>query len=119
MWGAKRPAGQPRNPWAPTPAPARHPRGCETLCCVLLSNVPELPEVETVRRGLEQQTLHQPIERVAVLRPRAIASPDDPQAFCEGLRGAELVAWQRRGKYLIGELRRGQTPAGHWVCTCA
>jgi formamidopyrimidine-DNA glycosylase len=76
--------------------------------------VPELPEVETVRRGLEQQTLHQPIERVAVLRPRAIASPDDPQAFCEGLRGAELVAWQRRGKYLIGELRRGQDPAGHW-----
>lgn len=76
--------------------------------------MPELPEVETVRRGLEQQTRGRTIRRVEVLRRRAIANPETPQAFAEGLRGCELVGWQRRGKYLIGGLRRGSAPGGHW-----
>ncbi len=76
--------------------------------------MPELPEVETVRRGLERQTLNFRITRVEVLRQRAIASPPDPEAFCTALQGCSLHSWTRRGKYLIGALRRGQRDGGHW-----
>lgn len=76
--------------------------------------MPELPEVETVRRGLERQTLHIRIARVEVLRQRAIASPKDPEAFASGLQGCRLQGWARRGKYLIGSLSRGPGDGGHW-----
>ena len=75
--------------------------------------MPELPEVETVRRGLEQQTLGWPIGHVEVLRSRAIASPPAPEIFCWALRGSQLAGWSRRGKYLLGALTgRDGTPAG-------
>ena len=65
--------------------------------------MPELPEVETVRRGLNQTTLAQPITGVEVLLDRTIASPSIAD-FQTGLIGAQLKTWHRRGKYLIGEL---------------
>jgi formamidopyrimidine-DNA glycosylase len=80
--------------------------------------VPELPEVETVRRGLEQRTRGFAIERVDVHRARAIAAPADPQVFCAALCGCVVDGWQRRGKYLLGRLRRphgeSQSDGGHW-----
>jgi formamidopyrimidine-DNA glycosylase len=76
--------------------------------------VPELPEVETVRRGLERQ-LHQfTINRLEVLRARAVAWPPDPELFCSALQGCRVGHWQRRGKYLIAELEQAGEPAGHW-----
>ncbi|MFO7630799.1 MAG: DNA-formamidopyrimidine glycosylase [Prochlorococcaceae cyanobacterium] len=78
--------------------------------------MPELPEVETVRRGLEQQTAGLEIARAEVLRSRAIAAPSSAAAFCRSLQGARLERWQRRGKYLLADLSRpsasGQQPAG-------
>ncbi|MEB3320404.1 MAG: DNA-formamidopyrimidine glycosylase [Cyanobium sp.] len=76
--------------------------------------MPELPEVETVRRGLERQTLHRRIQKLLILRPRVVASPADPADFMAALLDCSLVAWRRRGKYLIGELQRQQRPAGYW-----
>jgi len=77
--------------------------------------VPELPEVETVRRGLEQQTLGMRIARVEVIRQRAVAFPPDPALFCLGLRDTTIRGWQRRGKYLTAALEDGaQQEAGHW-----
>lgn len=76
--------------------------------------MPELPEVETVRRGLEQRTGGYTIERVQVHRARAIAHPPEPEAFCQALSGCQVGAWQRRGKYLIASLQRQGTHAGHW-----
>ena len=76
--------------------------------------MPELPEVETVRRGLERQTLQLRIARVEVLRQRAIASPTSPGAFAAALRGCMLQGWARRGKYLIGRLSRPEGDGGHW-----
>jgi formamidopyrimidine-DNA glycosylase len=76
--------------------------------------VPELPEVETVRRGLEQRTVSFVISRVAVHRPRAIASPPQHEAFCKALQGCRVDTWRRRGKYLIGSLERREEEAGHW-----
>lgn len=67
-----------------------------------------------MRRGLAQQTLGRVITQVQVLRARAIASPDDPQAFCRALEGCQLSAWQRRGKYLLATIERQGAPAGHW-----
>jgi formamidopyrimidine-DNA glycosylase len=72
--------------------------------------MPELPEVETVRRGLQERTCGFRIERVNVHRARAIAAPRlDPVGFAEGLSGRSVVTWTRRGKYLIARLDQG-----HW-----
>ena len=76
--------------------------------------MPELPEVETVRRGLDQQTTGFAIAKVNVLRDRAIAHPAESQAFCTGLEGCTVGAWGRRGKYLHAHLHRQGEPAGHW-----
>jgi len=76
--------------------------------------MPELPEVETVRRGLEQQTSGFKVAKVAVHRNRAIASPPDPEAFCWALTGCSLGTWSRRGKYLYAALQREGDDAGHW-----
>ncbi|URR36288.1 DNA-formamidopyrimidine glycosylase [Thermosynechococcus sp. HN-54] len=69
--------------------------------------MPELPEVETVRRGLEVVTLGQPIVGVEVLLARSIALPEEPQAFIDQLRDRTLQQWQRRGKYLLATLDDG------------
>ena len=76
--------------------------------------MPELPEVETVRRGLEQQTSGFKVAKVAVHRHRAIASPPDPEAFRWALTGCSLGTWSRRGKYLYAALQREGAAAGHW-----
>jgi formamidopyrimidine-DNA glycosylase len=85
--------------------------------------MPELPEVETVRRGLQRQTTGLEIARVLVHRPRVIAAPaEDPAEFCRALTGRTVQEWRRRGKYLIAALDRGQwgvhlrmTGHFHWL----
>jgi formamidopyrimidine-DNA glycosylase len=63
--------------------------------------VPELPEVETVRSGLEKHVVGRRIESVEVLHPRAVrrhlAGPAD---FAARMRGRRVDAAARRGKYL-------------------
>ena len=77
--------------------------------------MPELPEVETVRRGLERQTLGLEWVKVEVLRARAVASPPDPALFSLGLRETHVTCWHRRGKYLLADLSHTDgSPAGHW-----
>ena len=66
--------------------------------------MPELPEVETVRRGLNDVTLHQTIQGGDVLLDRTIAHPFSVPAFLMGLKGTAIVQWHRRGKYLLAEL---------------
>lgn len=74
--------------------------------------MPELPEVETVCRGLNQVTLNQVIQGGDVLLPRTIAHPFSIAEFLAGLTGSELRLWHRRGKYLLGELAGGK---GGWL----
>ncbi|MEM6400372.1 MAG: DNA-formamidopyrimidine glycosylase [Cyanobacteria bacterium P01_D01_bin.116] len=66
--------------------------------------MPELPEVETVRRGLNQLTLKQKITGGDVLLHRTIAYPFSAEDFLDGLKEREIISWHRRGKYLIAEL---------------
>jgi formamidopyrimidine-DNA glycosylase len=60
--------------------------------------MPELPEVETVRRGLSAHVLNRRIATVDVLHPRAIRRGDTPLA--PHMVGAQLVKASRRGKFL-------------------
>jgi formamidopyrimidine-DNA glycosylase len=63
--------------------------------------VPELPEVEVVRRGLERWVAHRIVADAEVLHPRAvrrhIAGADD---FAHRLKGHRIGTPSRRGKYL-------------------
>ncbi len=70
--------------------------------------MPELPEVETVRRGLNRVTLNQAILGGDVLLDRTVAAPAEVAGFLEGLKGRAIAQWQRRGKYLLAELALGQ-----------
>jgi len=62
--------------------------------------MPELPEVETVRRTLEQLVVGKTIEDVTVQLPRIVRLPDDVELFRTHLRGAEITEIGRRGKFL-------------------
>ncbi|MBO0350664.1 DNA-formamidopyrimidine glycosylase [Phormidium pseudopriestleyi FRX01] len=66
--------------------------------------MPELPEVETVCRGLNQLTLGTRILGGDVLLTRTIGHPVSPRDFLEGVQGCAIASWQRRGKYLLGQL---------------
>lgn len=66
--------------------------------------MPELPEVETVRRGLNQLTLNQEITGGDVLLPRIIAHPFFVEEFIEKIKTSAITSWHRRGKYLLAEL---------------
>ena len=75
--------------------------------------MPELPEVETVRRGLNRVTLNQLVSGGDVLLPRTVAHPN-PVEFAPSLIGCGLTQWQRRGKYLLAALEKDGQPAG-WL----
>ncbi len=66
--------------------------------------MPELPEVETVRRGLNQLTLNQEITGGDVLLDRTIAYPFSVEEFIAGIKGSAIATWLRLGKYLLAEL---------------
>ncbi|WP_288551745.1 MULTISPECIES: DNA-formamidopyrimidine glycosylase [Enterococcus] len=65
--------------------------------------MPELPEVETVRRGLEKLILNKTIKEMEIRWPRIIESPEVP-IFAAMLKGQQFQAFDRRGKFLIFKL---------------
>ena len=67
--------------------------------------MPELPEVETVRRDLEQVLLGVPIIKVDVLHPKTIRPLTSVQ-LTKKLHGHSIKAIARIGKLLILELNR-------------
>ena len=69
--------------------------------------MPELPEVETVRRGANQVTLNREITGGDVLLDRTIAYPFSVLDFLNGISGSAIAQWHRRGKYLLAELIKG------------
>lgn len=73
--------------------------------------MPELPEVETVRRGLEPALRDGRILRVDQRRPD-LRFPF-PERFAERLTGAEVQAVERRAKYLLARLDGGETWVTH------
>ncbi|QWB22840.1 MULTISPECIES: bifunctional DNA-formamidopyrimidine glycosylase/DNA-(apurinic or apyrimidinic site) lyase [Streptomyces] len=63
--------------------------------------MPELPEVEVVRRGLERWVAHRTVAEVEVLHPRAVRRHLAGGAdFADRLKGHRIGTPSRRGKYL-------------------
>ena len=67
--------------------------------------MPELPEVETVARDLRELLMGQSIGDVEVYWERSIATPS-PGEFCARLRGRQILAVARRGKFIVLHLDR-------------
>jgi formamidopyrimidine-DNA glycosylase len=61
--------------------------------------VPELPEVETIARGLANAIVGKTIDSATVLLPRVV-SPD-PERFVRELPGERIDAVGRRGKFVV------------------
>jgi formamidopyrimidine-DNA glycosylase len=74
--------------------------------------MPELPEVETVRRQLEPELVGKRIESASVLDER-LTRPEPPEALERAVAGREVTAVARRGKYLLIGLEGGRTLAMH------
>lgn len=66
-----------------------------------VKDMPELPEVETVRRTLEQLVLGKKIKEVAVYWPKIIKKPEPVEQFQDALVGQTIRGIGRRGKFLI------------------
>ena len=63
--------------------------------------MPELPEVETIRKTLEHLTIGKQIEDVTVFWPKIIKKPVEHEQFIDALKGQTIEAVGRRGKFLI------------------
>jgi formamidopyrimidine-DNA glycosylase len=73
--------------------------------------MPELPEVETVRRGLEPALVGARIDAVEQRRPD-LRFPL-PERFAERLQGQGVTALGRRAKYLLADLSSGEVLVMH------
>jgi formamidopyrimidine-DNA glycosylase len=73
--------------------------------------MPELPEVETVRRGLEPAMVGARFDRIEQRRPD-LRLPFPPR-FAERLTGQEVIALGRRAKYLLADLSSGEVLVMH------
>jgi formamidopyrimidine-DNA glycosylase len=69
--------------------------------------VPELPEVETVRRRLEPLLVGRRFDHVEIDDAR-LTRPDDPVEVAAELIGERVAAVERRGKYLIVRFESGR-----------
>jgi formamidopyrimidine-DNA glycosylase len=69
--------------------------------------VPELPEVETVRRRLEPKLVARRLERVEISDAR-LTRPFDPLEVAAELKGERVAAVDRRGKYLVIRFESGR-----------
>ena len=74
--------------------------------------MPELPEVETVRRGLADRFVGRLIEDVFVGRPRSVRRTSAEEVRAR-LTGTTAIAAERRGKYLLCPLDSGDVMMVH------
>ena len=84
-----------------SPAVANYARG-----------MPELPEVETVRTGLDPLLTGRTLESVEI-RDVRLTAPDDPRAIAAELEGERVAAVERRGKYLVIRFESGRALLSH------
>jgi formamidopyrimidine-DNA glycosylase len=76
--------------------------------------VPELPEVEVVRSGLERHVVGATITAVEVRHPRPVRrDPRGSAGFADALTGRTVTGARRRGKYFWLPLDNGDALLGH------
>lgn len=74
--------------------------------------MPELPEVEVLRRSLEPRVVGRRIAKTHVWNPN-LRERLDPRRLSSWTRGRRILAVRRRAKYLLVELEGGRTVAVH------
>ncbi len=80
--------------------------------------MPELPEVETIRRQLAPIVEGRRIRKVEIMDPRW-SRPLAPQELAEAITGRRIISLGRRGKYLLWELEGDVHLAQHLRMTGA
>ena len=76
--------------------------------------MPELPEVETVRAGLERHLLGRTVATAQVLNPRAVRRDiSGPAGFTAAMIGRTFTRAERRGKYMWFALDDGEALLAH------
>jgi formamidopyrimidine-DNA glycosylase len=70
--------------------------------------MPELPEVETIRRDLLTQIRGRYFDFITLLHPQMVQQPSSEE-FCIGVAGQRVEDIRRRGKYLIITLTSGKS----------
>lgn len=91
-----------------------------------MTAMPELPEVETIKRVIEPQIQGLSIKNIDIRRPEIIGYPS-AEEFCDRLKGQTVGGMERRGKFLLIRFQNGDrvilhlrmtgclllTPTGH------
>jgi formamidopyrimidine-DNA glycosylase len=75
--------------------------------------MPELPEVEVMRRDLEKEVVGKKIKTVEVAGLRSIRRHKQKKEFIGALEGHKIVSVARRGKYLVMKLDGGEALIVH------
>ena len=78
--------------------------------------MPELPEVETIRRELASKIVGHRLVGVELLWPKAVREPS-PEEFCRRIAGQSIEGIGRRGKYMIFRLSGGDVMILHLKMT--
>ncbi|KJU74556.1 5-hydroxymethyluracil DNA glycosylase [Pediococcus damnosus LMG 28219] len=73
--------------------------------------MPELPEVETVKRGLEALVVGKKIKKIDVYYPKMVL-PNESE-FIKALTGKTILGIDRRGKYLLFHFNDQQSMVSH------
>ena len=66
--------------------------------------MPELPEVETTRRGMAPVVVGKRIDHAQVARDRMVRHQQRPRDFADRITGRTVQALRRHGKAIIGDL---------------
>jgi formamidopyrimidine-DNA glycosylase len=75
--------------------------------------VPELPEVETLRRDIDKEFANKRIRKVEVTGARSVRRHDNPQDFVVRVEGRTMTGTRRRGKYLLLKLDNSDVLVAH------
>jgi formamidopyrimidine-DNA glycosylase len=75
--------------------------------------MPELPEVETIRRDLDREYVGKRIKSVEVTGARSVRRHKSPREFVARLEGRRITGTVRKGKYLLVKLDSGEVLVVH------
>ncbi len=75
--------------------------------------MPELPEIEAIKRVIEPQIKGFAVQRITVNRPEVVAHPSSADEFCTRITGQFFTEIDRRGKFLILCLNSGDKVVLH------
>lgn len=75
--------------------------------------MPELPEVETIRRDIDREFANKRIKKVEVTGVRSVRRHENPNDFVTRVEGRTMVSTRRRGKYLLLKLDNSDVLVAH------